>query len=193
MFQSDLTAWSHIVLPGTSYLEREGTMVNLEGRPQRLRRAVVPNGLDELEWLSRLAERFGIAIDPWATPSPAEQAVLPPGDEYAWTQPDAEAATGKPAGPGLELVRYRSLFSGAAVERIPQLQFQRPAPEVELAYEDAATREIGPGATVRVSSNGTSRELRATLSRKLRPGVVRIAAEHADGLADRVQVENAGD
>ena len=193
MFQSDLTAWSHIVLPGTSYLEREGTMVNLEGRPQRLRRAVVPNGLDELEWLSRLAERFGIAIDPWATPSPAEQAALPPGDEYAWTQPDAEAATGKPAGPGLELVRYRSLFSGAAVERIPQLQFQRPAPEVELAYEDAATREIGPGAAVRVSSNGTSRELRATVSRKLRPGVVRIASEHAEGLTDRVQVEKADD
>ncbi|MGH3011478.1 MAG: molybdopterin-dependent oxidoreductase, partial [Gaiellaceae bacterium] len=51
MFQSDLTAWSHVVLPGTSYLEREGTVVNLEGRPQRLRRAVVPNGPDELEWL----------------------------------------------------------------------------------------------------------------------------------------------
>ncbi|HXV57646.1 MAG TPA: molybdopterin-dependent oxidoreductase, partial [Gaiellaceae bacterium] len=41
MFQSDVTAWSHVVLPGTSYLEREGTFVNLEGRPQRLRRAVV--------------------------------------------------------------------------------------------------------------------------------------------------------
>jgi NADH-quinone oxidoreductase subunit G len=193
MFQSDLTAWSHVVVPGASYLEREGTMVNLEGRPQRLRRAVVPSGLDELEWLSRLAERFGIAVDPWATPSPAEQADLPPGDEFAWTQPDADVPTGKPAGPGLELVRYRSLFSGAAVERVPQLQFQRPAPEVELAHEDAATRNIEPGATVRVSSNGTSVKLRATLSRKLRAGVVRIADEHAEGLTDRVQVEKADD
>jgi len=193
MFQSDLTAWSHVVLPGTSYLEREGTFVNLEGRPQRLRRAVVPNGYDELEWLSRLAERFGIAVDPWAAPSPGEQAPLPPGDEFAWTQPDPQPAAGKPAGPGLELVRYPTLFSGPAVERIPQLQFQRPAPEVELAYEDATTREIGSGATVRVSSNGTSMELRATLSRRLQAGVVRIAAEHAEGLADRVQVEKAGD
>ena len=66
MFQSDLTAWSHVVVPGTSYLEREGTFVNLEGRPQRLRRAVVPDGPDELEWLARLAERFGVAVDPWA-------------------------------------------------------------------------------------------------------------------------------
>jgi NADH-quinone oxidoreductase subunit G len=193
MFQSEVTAGSHVVLPGTSYLEREGTFVNLEGRPQRLRRAVVPAGPDELEWLSRLAERFGISVDPWAAPSAAEQAALPPGDEFAWTQPDPQAATGKPAGPGLELVRFRALFSGAAVERIPQLQFQRPAPEVELAYDDARTREIEVGMTVRVSSNGTSKELRATLSRRLRTGVVRIAAEHAVGLADRVQVERAGD
>ncbi len=192
MFQSDLTAWSHVVLPGTSYLEREGTFVNLEGRPQRLRRAVVPEGPDELEWLALLAERFGVAVDPWAAPSAPERAPLPPGDEFAWTQPDPQAPTGKPAGPGLELVRYRALFSGAAVERIAQLQFQRPGPEVELAHEDARTRDIASGETVRVSSNGTSKELRATLSRKLRTGVVRIAAEHAEGLADRVQVEKAG-
>ena len=192
MFQSDLTAWSHVVVPGTSYLERDGTIVNLEGRPQRLRRAVVPPGLDELEWLARLAERFGVAVEPWAAPTPAEQAALPPGDEFAWTQPDPRRRQAKPAGPGLELVRYRALFSGAAVERVPQLQFQRPPAEVELAYEDAATREIAPGETVRVSSNGTTKELRARLNRKLRGGVVRIAAEHAEGLADRVEVEKAG-
>jgi NADH-quinone oxidoreductase subunit G len=192
MFQSDLTAWSHVVVPGTSYLERDGTFVNLEGRPQRLRRAVVPDGPDELEWLARLAERFGVAVDPWAAPTAAEQAELPPSDEFAWTQPDPQAATGKAAGPGLALVRYRTLFSGAAVERVPQLQFQRPPAEVELAYDDAATREIAPGETVRVSSNGTTKELRARLSRKLRVGVVRVAAEHAEGLADRVQVEKPG-
>ena len=189
MFQSDLTAWSHVVLPGTSYLEREGTLVNLEGRAQRLRRAVVPAGPDELEWLSRLGERFGVDIDAWAAPAADETALLEPGDEFAWSQPDPQTATGKPAGPGLELVAYSSLFSGPAVERVPQLQFQRPAPEVELAHEDATTRDIVPGETVRVSSNGTTKELRARLSRKLRSGVVRIAAEHAEGLADRVQVE----
>ncbi len=188
MFQSDLTAWSHVVIPGTSYLERDGTFVNLEGRPQRLRRAVSPGGPDELEWLARLGERFGIEIDPWATPTAGEQAELPPGDEFAWTQPDPQAATATPAGPGLELVRYRALFSGAAVERVPQLQFQRPAPEVELAPADATTREITAGETVAVSSNGTTKHLQARISRKLRSGVVRLAAEHAEGLADRVQV-----
>jgi NADH-quinone oxidoreductase subunit G len=189
MFQSDVTAWSHVVLPGTSYLEREGTFVNLEGRAQRVRRAVVPTGPDELEWLSRLGERFGVAIDPWAAPSVGESADLAPGDEFAWSQPAPQAPAGKAAGPGLELVRYRALFDGPAVERVEQLQFQRPSPEVEVAFEDAATRGIGPGETVIVSSNGTTKELRARLSRKLRTGVVRIDAGHAEGLADRVQVE----
>jgi NADH-quinone oxidoreductase subunit G len=192
MFQSDLTAWSHVVVPGTSYLERDGTMVNLEGRKQRLRRAVIPAGLDELEFLSRLGERFGLEIPAWAAPSAQELADLAPADEFAWSSPDPQAPTGKPAGPGLDLVRIRSLFSGPGVERIPQLQFQRPAPEIELAYDDAQSRGIAPGETVRVLSNGTSRELRARLNRKLRVGVARIADEHAGGFEDRVQVEQIG-
>ena len=39
MFQSLAAGWADLVLPGTSYLERDGTYVNLEGRLQRLRRA----------------------------------------------------------------------------------------------------------------------------------------------------------
>jgi anaerobic selenocysteine-containing dehydrogenase len=192
MFQSEVTAWSHVVVPGTSYLEREGTFVNLEGRAQRLRRAVVPAGPDELEWLARLGGRLGVEIDPWAAPTAADRAELAPADEFAWSQPDPQVAAGKPAGPGLELVRFRALFSGPAVERVPQLAFQRPAPDVELAWDEAQTRGIVAGETVRVTSNGTARDLRARLNRRLRRGVVRIADEHAEGFEDRVQVEKTG-
>jgi NADH-quinone oxidoreductase subunit G len=187
MFQSELTGWSHLVLPGTSYLEREGTFVNLEGRPQRLRRAVAPGGPDELEWLARLAERFGVHVDPWAAPGAAEQAELPAA-EVAWTHAAPGAPTGKVAAPGLELVRYRALFSGPAVERVPQLAFQRPRGEVELSAADARSRGIASGDTVAVGSNGTTRELRARVNRRLRDGAVRIAAEHAEGFEDHVQV-----
>jgi NADH-quinone oxidoreductase subunit G len=191
MFQSAATSWSHVVFPGTSYLEREGTYVNLEGRPQRLRRAVASPWPDELEVLARLGERLGVEIAPWAAPSASERAELPTRAEAAWTRPAPPAPTGKSAGPGLTLVRYRSLFSGAAVERVPQLAFQRPQAEVELAVEDARTRDIANGDPVVVASNDTSRELRARVSRKLRTGIVQIAAEHAEGLGDRVQVEKA--
>jgi predicted molibdopterin-dependent oxidoreductase YjgC len=187
MFQSELTGWSHVVLPGTSYLEREGTFVNLEGRPQRLRRAVLPPGADELEWLSLLAARFGVAAEPWAAPTASDRAELVPG-EAAWTLAEPDVPTGKAAAPGLELLRYRALFSGPAVERVPELGFQRPHVEVELSWDDAQTRGIATGDEVVVTSNGTSRTLRARVSRKLRAGVARMALEHAEDFEDRVQV-----
>ena len=62
------------------------------------------------------------------------------------------------------LVRYRPLFSGPAVERVPELQFQRPLPEVELPEQDARERGIRNGDEVTIRSNGTSVTLRARLS-----------------------------
>jgi NADH-quinone oxidoreductase subunit G len=188
MFQSEVTGWSHLVLPGTSYLERDGTFVNLEGRPQRLRRAVVPELLDELEWLAALGERFGVSISPWAGDLPDERAGLPPRAVENTTPPPDAGAPPAGEGAGMELVRYRALFSGPAVERVPELQFQRPTAEVELAPTDAEAHGISNGDIVSVSSNGTSHKLRARINRRLRPGVARIADEHAVGLEGRVEV-----
>ena len=189
MFMGAATLWSHVVLPGTSYLERDGTFVNLEGRPQRLRRAVAPRFPDELAWLAGLGERLGVPIDPWPSGSqPAEQAELPAADV---TSPAVASATRRSASSrrrGLHLVRYRPLFSGVAVERVPQLQFQRPPAEVELASEDAKRLGITSGETVSVRSNGSSRELRARVQRHLAAGAVRIAANHAGDLHDTVEI-----
>jgi predicted molibdopterin-dependent oxidoreductase YjgC len=74
------------------------------------------------------------------------------------------------------------------VERTPELQFQRPAAEVELSADDAQRRGVGTGDTVIVRSNGTSATLRARVNRRLRAGVVRIADEHARDLKDTVEV-----
>src|SRR6266536_3445202 len=64
MFRRPVAGWADLVLPGTSYLERDGTYVNLEGRLQRLRRTVIPPAPDELAWISRLAERFDVELSP---------------------------------------------------------------------------------------------------------------------------------
>jgi anaerobic selenocysteine-containing dehydrogenase len=85
-------------------------------------------------------------------------------------------------------VTYRALFSGPAVERVPELDFQRPAAEVELSRDDARSLGVANGQIVNVRSNGTSLELRARLTRELAPGVARIADEHAAGLEGRVEV-----
>ena len=204
MFGRLVRPWSDLVLPGTSYLERDGSYANLEGRLQRLRRAVIPPTPDELAWLSKLAERFGVALSPYPSDVFAEvserafggisfgevgeQAPLPariPAGEVA----SAPAAETRTAGGGpLQLLRYRPLFAGPAVERVPQLEFQRPAAEIELSAEDASSRGIANGDVVRVSSNGTSVELRALVSRRLRRGVARAADEHVGDLQAGVEV-----
>ena len=212
MFQGLAVGWADLVLPGTSYLERDGTFVNLEGRVQRLRRTVIPPAPDELAWISKLAERFGIDLSPHSSvvfgelakviyggarsyddlgeraplparssfepPEPAPTAPIPPA-----TMPAEEHFLGN-----LRLQRYRPLFSGPAVERVPELQFQRPPAEVELAQEDAEKRQIASGDTVSVRSNGTSVDLRARISRSLPAGTVRIAEEHAGELHRDIEV-----
>ncbi len=190
MFMSEVAGWSHVLMPGTSTFERDGTMVNLEGRPQRVRRAVMPPWADELVWLSALGERLGVEILPWASVPIEELAPLPPRGEPIEVGPLEARPVASPGG-GLQLLRFRSAFSGAAVERMPQLQFQRPEPELELAHADAQARGIANGDLVVVGENGTSRELRARVNRRLRPGVVRLAEDHAVGLGETVEVRPA--
>ena len=91
-------------------------------------------------------------------------------------------------GKGLRLVSYRPLFSGPAVDRTPELEFQRREGEVELAPADARKRKIVAGDEVTVSSNGTSRRLRARIARDLPDGSVRVTRTDAEGLHDHVEV-----
>ena len=91
----------------------------------------------------------------------------------------------------LRLLRYTPLFSGHQVERVPELQFQRPEREVELSSVDADRRAIANGDTVTVRSNGTSVELRARVDRRLVDGVARVADEHAGDLHFDVEVVRA--
>ena len=92
-------------------------------------------------------------------------------------------------GTGLRLVAYKPLFSGAAVERTPELEFQKPLAEVQLARADAQSRGIRNGQLVTVSSNGTSVELRARIANDLAAGTVRIASPDAGDLHATVEVK----
>jgi predicted molibdopterin-dependent oxidoreductase YjgC len=204
MFRRLVAPWADLILPGTSYLERDGTYVNLEGRLQRIRRAAIPPAPDEVAVLSRLAERFGVELSPHSAQvfdevsgicfggqpygEVGEQAELGPRVPGGHVQGQSLDVAREDEGSGLRLVTYRPLFSGPAVERVPELEFQRAAAEVELSRDDARRLGIRNGQTVNVRSNGTSLELRARLTRELAPGVARIADEHAAGLEGHVEV-----
>jgi NADH-quinone oxidoreductase subunit G len=203
MFSEPLRGWVDLVLPATSYLERDGTTMNLEGRLQRQRRTAMAPCPDELAWISKLGERFGVEISPYASvlfdelaatcypgvtfADVGEQGHLPERAQMPRVQAPAPTPAATAAG-AFRLLRYTPLFSGPAVERVPELQFQRPAAEVELARADAQRLGVANGDTVRVSHNGTSVELRAQVSRLLPEGVVRVAREHAGALEQSVEV-----
>jgi NADH-quinone oxidoreductase subunit G len=191
MFESEATGWSHLVVPGTSYLERDGTTINLEGRAQRQRRAVVSSHPDELEFFARLGERFGLAVEAWASDLPPDEAPLEPADAGAPALSPATTSRRNGRGGDLQLVTYRGLFRGKAVERVPELQFQRPLAEAEIASADAERLGVGSGDLVAVGSNGSSRTLRARVNRRLMPGVIRIESSHAAGLGESVRIARA--
>ncbi len=209
MFSSLAAGWADLVLPATSYLEREGTYVNLEGRLQRLRRTVTPPCPDELEWISRLAARFDVDVAPYAAAVFAEvservygglafgevgeRAPLrgyPEAPEQVGREPLPEPQQKARRGE-IRLVAYKPLFSGAAVERVAELQFQRPQPELELSADDARRRKIATGDLVTAGSNGSAITLPARVNRHLRAGIARVALEHADGLHGIVEIEKA--
>lgn len=61
---SEAARTAHVVLPATTFAEADGTFTNLEGRVQRVRRAIAPVGASRPGWriLCDLAERMG---QPW--------------------------------------------------------------------------------------------------------------------------------
>jgi len=209
MYGGLAAGWADLILPGTGYLERDGTFVNLEGRLQRLRRTVEPPCPDELDWISQLGARFGVDVAPYAAGVFAEvservygglafgevgeRAPLrgyPEAQEHvareALPEPQQKAKRGE-----IRLVAYKPLFSGAAVERVTELQFQRPQPELELSAADARRRRIATGDLVTVGSNGSAITLPARVNRRLRVGIARVAIEHASGLGGIVEVAKA--
>jgi len=207
MFHGLAAGWADLVLPGTSYLERDGTYVNLEGRLQRLRRAVQPPCPDELEWISQLGAKLGVEIAPYASTlfeqisqscyggisfvDVGERAPLR-GYDNAPAHVDAPALPAPaPTDGGLRLVAYKPLFSGPAVERVTELQFQRPQAEAEIAADDAQRHGVTNGAEVTLTAGDHSVTLRARVNKKLRPGVVRVAREHAGGLQGTVELQTA--
>ena len=212
MFGGLAAGWADLVLPGTGYLERDGTFVNVEGRLQRLRRTVAAPCPDELEWIAELAARFDVDVAPYPAAVFAEVSErvyggLAFGDvgERAPLRgyPEAQEKVARPALPeprrqahpkgAIRLVAYKPLFSGAAVERVAELQFQRPQPELELSAEDARRRKIATGDLVTVGSNGSAITLPARVNRRLRAGVARVALEHADGLQGVVVLAKASE
>jgi NADH-quinone oxidoreductase subunit G len=53
ILQNPLTEFAHVVIPATTWAEKDGTFMNVDGRVQRIRKAVEPPVMapSEAQWL----------------------------------------------------------------------------------------------------------------------------------------------
>ncbi len=70
IFLTDTAKLAHVVLPGASYAEKEGTFQNTERMVLRVRKAVEPVGEARPDWqiISEISTRFGLPMS-YASPS----------------------------------------------------------------------------------------------------------------------------
>jgi predicted molibdopterin-dependent oxidoreductase YjgC len=121
IFLSETAELAHIVLPGVSFAEKDGTFTNTERRVQRVRKAIEPVGNSRPDWqiISDLSTRLGY---PMQYNSPA--AIM---EEIASLTPS---------------------YGGIRYERLEGLGLQWPCPSVDhpgtpLLHKDKFTRGKG--------------------------------------------------
>jgi NADH-quinone oxidoreductase subunit G len=208
-FTNGVTAQAQLVLPLDVDHEREGTIMNLEGRVQRVRPSLAPvSGVPLIAWTSRLAGFLdvqvqgnpGKAFDQLAATRPAFAGLSWKGlgerADLHRERPAAAAPVGVPAPtapiaaePGaLRLIAPRPLMSGAAVARTESLAHQR-APWVMIAHADAQAGGITRGDEVVVRHAAGEHIGTARISRRLLPGTVRINWSGAAGTGASATVE----
>jgi len=66
LFLNETARFAHVFLPGTSFLEKDGTFINAERRINRVRQAISPRqGMDEWEITARLGRAMGYKDMQW--------------------------------------------------------------------------------------------------------------------------------
>jgi len=64
IFHTETTKFAHVILPGASFAEKDGTFTNGERRVQRVRKAIEPlSGMAEWQVLSRLSTLMGYPMN----------------------------------------------------------------------------------------------------------------------------------
>lgn len=65
IFMTETAEYADVILPATSYAEKDGTFTNTERRVQRVRKVVDPIGESRCDWviLSELLNRFGVVAN----------------------------------------------------------------------------------------------------------------------------------
>jgi formate dehydrogenase alpha subunit len=139
IFNTPTVELADVVLPGTSFAEKEGTFTNTERRVQMVRKAIEPLGDSKPDWqiIQELSSRFGYPMN-FASPQEIQEEIarLTPsyggitydriqGDGLQWPCPDAEH-------PGTKFLHQGRFARGKGL--FHAIEYKPPAEGVDEEY-----------------------------------------------------------
>jgi NADH-quinone oxidoreductase subunit G len=197
-FENETTALADVVLPARTGFEKEGTVMNLEGRYLPVRPAPVEGGLSEdlTGVVRRLGEAMGVRLDGRSVRSARralkrrlelDLATVPDGGLLAPAAPRRATAVrvqGNDERAGAVLL-VPTMLRYEYLDRNPYLHAAHGDAPLRLNPADAAERGLEAGEAVRLTVGGVARRARVRLSEGVPPGLMLLPAlpEQAAGLA----------
>ncbi|MDH7569774.1 MAG: molybdopterin-dependent oxidoreductase, partial [Armatimonadota bacterium] len=199
-----------VVFPAASFAEKDGTFTNMEGRVQRVRRALEPVGACRADWevFVEMARRLGAG---WSYLSPREVALelastvplygvvndaalegalspirvpnpaMPTGGGRASAQPlSSRQEANQEAFPFVLMTGQWLFHCGTLSTWAPEMRLLSGQAYVEVAPEDAARLEIAHGERVRLVSARGEIMVMAHLQPGGTPGILFLANHFAD-------------
>ncbi|MGQ9523882.1 MAG: molybdopterin oxidoreductase family protein [Armatimonadota bacterium] len=199
LYMTETAQMAHVVFPACSFLEKDGTFTNIEGRVQRVRKVCEPVGESktDLQIISDLAKAMGhdLPADPAevareiAQHVPGYAGMSYPALDESWGG-RVQTAVSSPRLAPLSVVGQeapdRYLFrliasrvhfhqqTGTMSRRSPILAREYPEPFAEINESDAEELGLRPGSLVRVFSSAGSITRRLALSADVPQGSVHV-------------------
>jgi NADH-quinone oxidoreductase subunit G len=195
MFPQRWHELANLVLPAQSWLEKEGTLVNLEGRLQRLTPAgTSPESLGrgELSWLSGLARRLGEQVPAHTSGvfkllAAGDAGQYLPAKTYADIGPQGvRGVTGTVAarplqsgptdaqGREVNLFLAPSIYDADDVRHAPAMEFLLPKAVVTMSAADRERLELERGQDVRLRIGADTITATVAFSRRIPSGNARM-------------------
>ena len=174
--RSPLLDRADLVFPAATFVERDGTITDWEGRRQPVRAAVDPPGAARADYaiLAESARRLGRSIGCRTAADAGAELTTFLDSAAVWPQ-IGEGLNPRPApgGDGLRLLTYRLLYDdGSRIRRTKGIRELTPGAFAELNPADADRLRISDGARVTVTSDHGSVSVRARVSNAIREGAV---------------------
>jgi NADH-quinone oxidoreductase subunit G len=171
LFLTDTAKQADVVLPTLSFVEKEGSFINIEGRVQNLKpgKAIPENLLSDGDIFRRLAHKLQLSFEEFA--SLAQGSFVRPARTFAnTTTPASTISAHELAG-----TFAPALFDhGTRMRHNPHVIQLAKEPKLRIHPSEGEKRTLKTGDLVRASTNGNAITAKIKLDARIAPGTIVI-------------------